>query len=156
MIVCFFLYGGKMPIVKFQKLRSWAKMPKYATAKASGADLFSVEKVSIGPGGTKLVSTGIRIELPEGYEAQIRSKGGLATKGIFVVNSPGTIDNDYRGELKVILHNLPGNRGIQTLERGDKIAQLVISPIIFATFEETEEVSTDTGRGEGAFGSTGR
>ena len=94
-----------MPIVNFQKLDKNAKMPEYATTRASGADLFSSKLVFLEPMTTKVIPTGLRLELPDGYEAQVRSKSGLASRGIFVTNSPGTVDNDYRGELKVILTN---------------------------------------------------
>ncbi len=130
-------------------------LPSYATPLSAGMDLRAAinEKICIRPGERKVIPTGIIIELPEGYEGQVRPRSGLALKkGITVLNSPGTIDADYRGEVKVILINL----GEETVEinRGDRIAQLVISPVVKAEIEEVEVLS-ETIRGEGGFGSTG-
>jgi len=119
----------------------------------AGMDLHSVEAVHIGPGETKLVATGLAIELPPGYEAQIRPRSGLALKyGITLPNSPATIDPGYRGELRVILHNL----GRQTFEiqPGERIAQMVIARYEAVEWEETELSVSQ--RGEGGFGSSGR
>jgi dUTP pyrophosphatase len=141
--------------VKFKKLHQDAKMPLYAKEGDSGADVYSAEAiVDLGPGETRLVSTGIAIELPEGYDVQCRSRSGLAAKGICVLNSPGTIDNGYRGEIKVILHNTSRDKTFQ-VAKGDRIAQLVLSPVYKANFVEVEQLS-DSCRGAGGFGSTGR
>ncbi len=130
-------------------------LPSYATPLASGMDLKAAidGSVVIKPGERVIVPTGIAIELPEGYEAQIRPRSGLAIKkGITVLNSPGTIDADYRGEIKVILINL-GKESVE-IRRGERIAQMVICPVIRVEFEEVSEL-TETIRGNGGFGSTG-
>lgn len=145
---------NKSIITKVKKLNKEAKLPQYATSKDSGADLFAAEKVIINPGETKLVHTGIAIALPDGYEAQVRSKSGLALKSeIFVLNSPGTVDNAYRGEVGVILHNIGTKEKI--FEIGDKIAQMVIVPVEQSDFVEVDELD-ETDRGQGGFGSTGK
>lgn len=105
------------------------------------------------PHDVKLIDTGIAIELPEGYEAQVRPRSGLATKGITVMNTPGTIDNDYRGEIKIIMVNHAHQ--MFTINKGDRIAQLVIAPFYKAEVKEVEELS-ETERGESGFGSTGK
>ena len=116
-------------------------------------DLHSVETVSLAPGETKLVATGLAIELPPGYEAQIRPRSGLALKyGITLPNSPATIDPGYRGELKVILHNL-GTRVFE-IQPGERIAQMVIARYEAVEWEESD--LSDSQRGEGGFGSSGR
>jgi dUTP pyrophosphatase len=130
-----------------------AIMPEYAFPTDSGADLFSTESFTLCPGDTHAFSTGVRIELPEGYEAQVRSKSGPAIKSsVHVLNSPGTIDNSYRGDIKVILHN--SSPLYQDIKKGQKIAQLVVTPYVQARFVLENELST-TERGEGGFGSTG-
>lgn len=127
--------------------------PKYQTAGSAGCDLHSAEDVNIEPNSRGFVNTGIKIEIPEGYGAFVCPRSGLAVKnGITVLNSPGIIDNDYRGEIKVILFNTSDK--IFTVKKGDRIAQLVFFPIIQAIFRKVAEVS-DTTRGEGGFGSTG-
>ncbi len=125
--------------------------PVYATDSASGADLFSRIDEIIMPGEWKIIPTGVRFEIPEGFEAQVRPRSGLATKGIFVLNSPGTIDSDYRGEIKVILANF--SRTPFEVRRGMRIAQVVFAQVARAVFLK-EELSK-TKRGEGGFGSTG-
>lgn len=130
-------------------------LPSYATPYSSGLDLRAAisEPVKIKPFERVIIPTGLIIEIPEGYEGQVRPRSGLALKkGITVLNSPGTIDSDYRGEVKVILINL-GNEEV-VIERGDRIAQLVISPVQRVEVVEVEELS-ETIRGEGGFGSTG-
>lgn len=135
-----------------------AFLPQYSTQGAAGADLCAFlgnedEKITILPGQRALVPTGIRIELPHGYEAQIRPRSGLAAKyGITVLNSPGTIDEDYRGEIKVILINL--GEDSFTIKNGDRIAQMVISTYCRSNFIKKDKFSS-TERGEGGFGSTG-
>ncbi len=137
-----------------KKLREDATLPFYATENSAGLDLVCVDDVVvIRPLERALVSTGIAIELPEGYEAQVRPRSGLALKkGVTVLNSPGTIDPDYRGEIKVILINLSDKEVI--IEKGERIAQMVISPIAKVEVLETAELSP-TKRQEGGFGSTG-
>lgn len=131
-----------------------AKLPKYAHSTDSGADLFACENVDIPPGAYYPVKTGVQICLPPGYEGQIRSKSGLAAKnGVHVLNSPGTIDNGYRGELLVVLIN--HGRITFHIRKGDKIAQLVIAPYQRAIFTPSDTLP-DSERGDGKFGSTGR
>lgn len=140
------------PKIKFT-LGDGAKLPEYAHDTDSGADLFSSETTFILPGDTVMVDTGLKMELPIGYEAQVRSKSGLAcNKGICVLNSPGTIDQGYRGPVKVILHN--SSPEVFQVDRGMKIAQLVIAPYVQGSFIAVDELS-DSDRGEGGFGSTG-
>lgn len=137
-----------------KRLKDDAKLPTYATEYASGMDLVCADEVVIiRPLERATISTGIAIELPEGYEAQIRPRSGLAlNKGITVLNAPGTIDRDYRGEIKVILINLSDKEVI--INKGDRIAQMVISPVLRVDIEEVNELSK-TKRQEGGFGSTG-
>ena len=130
-------------------------LPQYSTSLSGGMDLRSdiEEPLTIAPLGRVIVPTGIRIELPEGYEAQIRPRSGLAAKhGVTVLNTPGTIDADYRGEIKVILVNLSDTPF--TFERGERIAQMVISSYTRAEWVETDELG-ESARGEGGFGHTG-
>lgn len=139
--------------LKIKKLASNAIIPKYANPGDAGMDLFSVEKYSIKPGERTLVKTGISVEFPHGYEMQIRPRSGLALKkGISIVNTPGTIDAEYRGEVGIILIN-HGNEVFE-INQGDKIAQAVLNKIEFGEIEEVTELS-DTERGSGGFGSTG-
>lgn len=140
--------------VGFNKLRALAQVPAYGSDQAAGADLCAAEQVFIPAMQHALVKTGIAIELPEGYEAQVRPRSGLALKhGITVLNSPGTIDSDYRGEVGVILMNLGGD--VFEVKPGDRIAQLVIAPVMRAEFVATGGVLSQTARGEAGFGSTG-
>ena len=129
------------------------ELPAYATAGAAGMDVLAAEHVTIAPGARRAVSTGLAVAIPPGYEIQVRPRSGLALKhGISVPNSPGTIDSDYRGELKVILIN----HGTAPFEvrRGDRVAQLVLAPVTRASWLQVEELD-QTLRGEGGFGSTG-
>jgi dUTP pyrophosphatase len=131
------------------------ELPKYETQNSAGVDLRAcvVDNVSIAPGERKLIPTGISIALPENYEAQIRSRSGLALKnGISVLNSPGTIDSDYRGEIGVILIN-HGTVDF-VVERGMRIAQMVIAPVLQADFIEVDDLA-ETKRNTSGFGSTG-
>ncbi len=140
-------------VVKFIRLSSTCKVPAYASAGAAGADLHADIDMTIRPGETRLIPTNIAVEIPTGLEGQIRPRSGLAFKNrITVLNSPGTIDSDYRGGIGVLLHNT----GIDffQVKQGDRIAQLVIAPYFRADFVETGCVS-ETGRGTGAYGSTG-
>ena len=129
-------------------------LPSYATEHAAGMDVVAAEDVTLRPGWRHAVPTGFAIAIPEGYEVQVRPRSGLALKhGITCLNTPGTIDADYRGEVKVILANL----GTATVEiaRGERIAQLVPAPVLRAAFNEVAELD-ETVRGAGGFGSTGR
>ena len=128
-------------------------LPSYASNGAAGMDVIAAEDVSIAPGARHAVATGLALAIPGGYEIQVRPRSGLALKhGITVPNTPGTIDSDYRGELKVILIN-HGTEAF-AIRRGDRIAQLVLAPVVQAAFEEVGELD-ETSRGEGGFGSTG-
>ena len=131
-------------------------LPKYQTALSAGMDLYAniEESVTLKPLERKLISTGLLIELPQGFEAQIRPRSGLAIKnGITVLNSPGTIDADYRGEIGVILVNLSAEAF--TINNGDRIAQMVIAKHETAVWDEVAELS-ETNRGAGGFGSTSK
>lgn len=129
-------------------------LPAYATAGAAGMDVVAAEDVMLAPGARHAVATGFAIAIPEGFEVQVRPRSGLALKhGITCLNTPGTIDSDYRGEVKVILANL-GDQPFAVV-RGERIAQLVPAPVQRAAFEEVDSLD-DTARGSGGFGSTGR
>ena len=131
-------------------------LPRYESAQAAGMDIrcHMAEAVTLQPLERKLLPTGLYIELPVGYEAQIRPRSGLALKrGLTVLNTPGTIDADYRGEVMVALYNQSPEP--QTVEAGERIAQLIITPVLTPAYEETTEL-TDTDRGVGGFGSTGK
>jgi dUTP pyrophosphatase len=128
-------------------------LPAYATDGAAGMDVLAAEDVTLAPGARHAVATGLALAIPPGYEIQVRPRSGLALKhGITVPNTPGTIDSDYRGELKVILIN----HGAEAFEilRGDRVAQLVLAPVVRADWLEVDELD-ETLRGEGGFGSTG-
>jgi dUTP pyrophosphatase len=143
------------PVVRILKKDPRARIPEYETEAAAGADLRAMldGPVVIPPLGREKIPTGIALELPPGYEAQVRPRSGLAARyGITVLNSPGTIDADYRGELGIILINL-GSLPF-TVDDGDRIAQLVIAPVSRARMVTAGSLS-ETGRGEGGFGSTG-
>jgi dUTP pyrophosphatase len=134
-------------------LADGVEAPTYATDGAAGMDLQCAEDFQLAPGEHRLVPTGLRIALPEGYEAQVRTRSGLALRhGISMVNSPGTIDWDYRGEIGVILIN-HGREDVQ-FNRGDRIGQLVVAPVARVTWEKVDELE-GTVRGDGGFGSTG-
>jgi dUTP pyrophosphatase len=128
-------------------------LPAYATEGAAGMDVVSAEDVTLAPGARHAVATGLSMAIPAGYEIQVRPRSGLALKhGISVPNTPGTIDSDYRGELKVILINL-GTEPF-AITRGDRVAQLVLAPVVQAAWDEVAQLDA-TERGEGGFGSTG-
>ena len=134
-------HGGGLPL------------PAYATSGAAGMDVVSAESVTIAPGARHAVATGLALAIPAGYEIQVRPRSGLALKhGITVPNTPGTIDSDYRGELKVILIN----HGTEPfpIARGDRVAPLVLAPVVQAAWAEVDELDATT-RGDGGFGSTG-
>ena len=141
--------------LRIKKLRDNAQMPTYGSEYAAGADMYAAldEAVTIEPGETKFIPTGLAFEIPEGYAGFVHARSGLASKrGLAPANKVGVIDADYRGEVMVALHNhsdIP-----QTIAKGERIAQLVITPYVVAEFEETDELSK-TVRGEGGFGSTG-
>ncbi len=129
------------------------ELPAYATEGAAGMDVLAAEEVTLAPGDRHAVATGLAVAIPHGFEIQVRPRSGLALKhGISVPNAPGTIDSDYRGELKVILIN----HGAEPFDirRGDRIAQLVLAPVTRASWLKVDELN-DTARGEGGFGSTG-
>ena len=135
-------HGGDLPL------------PSYATAGAAGLDVVAAESLTLAPGGRHAVATGFALAIPPGFEVQVRPRSGLALKhGITCLNTPGTIDSDYRGEVKVILANL-GEAPFEIV-RGERIAQLVPAPVQRAAFVEVSELE-ETKRGEGGFGSTGR
>lgn len=139
--------------IKILKLAENAIIPQYAHEDDAGLDLFSLDNLTIKPGQIELVHTGIAIELPENTEAQIRPKSGLALKfGITVLNSPGTIDAGYRGEICVILINHGANEF--EIKKGAKIAQMVITPVLHVHIQEVVNLE-ETARGSGGFGSTG-
>jgi dUTP pyrophosphatase len=139
--------------LKILKLDKSAIIPKYEHPNDAGLDLFSIEEVEIPAGESRLIHTGISIELPEGTEAQIRPKSGLALKHqITVLNTPGTVDAGYRGEVGVILIN--HGKSPFKVEIGMKVAQMVITPVIQVEVEEVDSLSS-TSRGTGGFGSTG-
>ncbi|MGZ8345729.1 MAG: dUTP diphosphatase [Allosphingosinicella sp.] len=129
-------------------------LPAYATEHAAGLYVVAAETLTLAPGDRHAVATGFAIAIPHGYEVQVRPRSGLAFKnGISVLNTPGTIDSDYRGEVKVILANL--SREPFEIVRGERIAQLVPAPVLRAAFAEVEDLDA-TARGAGGFGSTGR
>ena len=142
--------------VLVKKLDPEVKLHSYKTKGASGMDLiaFIKDPINIKPQTSKLISTGLSVAFSENYEIQIRPRSGLAAKNnISVLNTPGTIDSDYRGELKIIIYN-HGNEDF-VIKNGDRIAQMVLVPIVKIEFEETNDLS-ETIRGEGGFGSTGK
>lgn len=136
-------------------LSAGARAPAYQTKGAAGADLcaYIEAPLTLSPGARAMIPTGVRLQLPDGYEAQVRSRSGLAARfGVACLNAPGTIDSDYRGEIKVILIN--HGDGDFVVAPGDRIAQLVVAPVCRARFESLPELDA-SGRGEGGFGSTG-
>jgi dUTP pyrophosphatase len=129
-------------------------LPRYATQGAAGMDVVSAEDVTIAPGARHAVATGFAMAIPAGFEVQVRPRSGLALKhGVTCLNTPGTIDSDYRGEIKVILANLGSDDFV--IARGDRIAQLVPAPVQHAALDEVTSLD-ETARGAGGFGSTGR
>lgn len=139
--------------LKFKRIHPDATLPSYAHPGDAGMDVRSVDDLVIAPGSRALVHTGLVMMLPAGYEAQVRPRSGLALKkGVTVLNTPGTIDEGYRGEVGVVLANF-GEEDF-TVAKGDKIAQIVVAPVTVAEILETGDVD-ETDRGEGGFGSTG-
>lgn len=145
-----------MKVLKVKRLTKDALLPERAHITDSGLDLFASEDVTIWYGEQKLIPTGIAIELEPGYEAQVRSKSGLALKnGVFVLNSPGTVDHGYKGEVGVILFNT-SREHVYNVKKGQKIAQLVVQKVELPMVEEVDEIyATGTDRDSGGFGSTG-
>ncbi|MCV2865272.1 dUTP diphosphatase [Defluviimonas sp. WL0075] len=153
-----------VPVIRVMR-EDWADpavdLPRYETVGAAGADIranlppdLRVEGIVLAPMARALVPTGLRIEIPEGYEAQIRPRSGLALKhGISLANTPGTIDSDYRGPLGVLLINLGAEPFV--IAHGDRIAQMIVAPVVQARFEAAGTLG-ETARGAGGFGSTGR
>ncbi len=142
-----------MPTVRIKKLHPDAVIPEYQTLGSSGADLVSVHDVNIQPGSVRAVDVGFSVAFLPGYEIQIRPRSGLAAHhAVTVVNTPGTIDSDYRGPVKVLLIN-HGDKMFR-VSKGDRIAQMILNEICQAHFEERETLDT-TERGDGGFGSTG-
>lgn len=143
--------------VNFKRLDKNAHAPTYGSEYAAGADLYALtngETVSFSPGETKMIHTGLAVEIPVGYAGLVYARSGIATKrGLAPANKVGVIDSDYRGEVMISLHNHSNTD--QEISDGERIAQLVIAPFLAAEFCETEELS-DTARGEGGFGSTGK
>jgi len=138
--------------IKFQKLHPEAQIPSYAHIGDAGADIYAVTEVTLEPQKSAAIPTGLAVEIPIGYEIQVRPKSGLALKhGVTVINSPGTVDAGYRGEIQVIVVNL--GTEAYTFAKGQKIAQLVLKPVIQASYVESELGNSD--RGVGGFGSTG-
>ena len=145
-----------MPAIKVKKLDERAMLPAYGSEYAAGADLYAVSDGAITflPGETKFVHTGLAMQIPVGYAGLVYARSGLATKrGLAPANKVGVIDADYRGEIMVALHNHSEKE--QTIESGERIAQLVVTPFLKAEYTEAESLS-DTARGEGGFGSTGK
>ena len=144
-----------MPKVAVKKLKENAILPTYGSEFAAGADLYALpdEEIVIAPGDTKLIHTGLAMEIPQGYGGFIYARSGLASKrGLAPANKVGVVDADYRGEVMVALHN--HSQVAQTVAAGERVAQLVIAPFLKVDFEETD-VLQDTVRGAGGFGSTG-
>jgi dUTP pyrophosphatase len=144
------------PLLRFRKLRPGAQAPRYMSVGAAGMDLTSAgeEPVRLDPGARVGVPTGLALEIPPGFEGQVRPRSGMAIRaGVTVVNAPGTIDSDYRGEVVVLLVNL--GREAHVINPGDRIAQLVIAPVTQVEVAEADALS-DTTRGAGGFGHTGQ
>lgn len=140
--------------IKVKKLHSDAIIPEYKTINSSGCDLHSLEKIKILSKEKVRIRTGLSFQIPNGWEAQIRSRSSLAwNNSIFIINSPATIDSDYRGEILVILYNLSDNKYI--IKKGDRIGQIIFQQTMKCNFEETDELD-NTIRGHGGFGSTGK
>ncbi len=145
-----------MDAIRVKFLRPGARLPAYGTAQAAGADLYAclLEPVSIAPGETAFIPTGIALEVPKGCAGLIYARSGMACKrGLAPANKVGVVDSDYRGEIVVALHNHGAQA--QTVSHGDRIAQFLITPVVTAAYEMAQELS-DTARNAGGFGSTGR
>jgi len=130
------------------------QLPEYKTAGSAGMDIVTVDDGYIAIGETAMLHTGFALAIPKGYEVQIRSRSGLAKKGVFVTNAPGTIDSDYRGEICVLLTNGSADKPFY-YHKGDRVAQMIVAPVVQATLVLVDELDT-TARGSGGFGSTGK
>lgn len=142
--------------LRIKKLRDNAQMPTYGSEYAAGADMYAAldEAVTIEPGETKFIPTGLAFEIPEGYAGFVHARSGLASKrGLAPANKVGVIDADYRGEVMVALHN--HGKEPQTVEAGERVAQMIIAPFVAVNYVFSDELD-ETVRGEGGFGSTGR
>jgi len=151
-----FMREQNTKVIKFKRLSEDAKSPSYAYELDSGFDLYSTEKIVLGPFGRALVPTGLSFDIPEGYEIQVRPKSGLAINmGLTVLNTPGTVDRGYLGEIKVPVFNT--NNSSITIEKGMKVAQAVLCPVVCGKFVKFDEVDSlgDSERGDKGFGSTG-
>jgi len=145
-----------MNAISVKRLHPQAQLPTYGTPEAAGADLYACleENLVVEPGETVFVPTGLALEVPKGCAGLVYARSGLACKqGLAPANKVGVIDSDYRGEIRVVLHN--HGKTPQTISHGQRIAQLIITPVLTPAYEEAEEL-TDTGRGSGGFGSTGK
>ncbi len=141
-------------IIEIKKLHQNALLPTYQTTDSAGADIYALldQPITIPQGQIAIIPTGLSVAIPSGYEIQIRARSGLASKGLLIPNGPGTIDADYRGEIKILLLNLSGADFEITPEM--RIAQAIIAPVLQAQFTVVDELS-ETERGSGGFGSTG-
>ncbi len=145
-----------MNAISVKRLHPQAQLPTYGTPEAAGADLYACleESLVVEPGETVFVPTGLALEVPKGCAGLVYARSSLACKqGLAPANKVGVIDSDYRGEIRVVLHN--HGKTPQTISHGQRIAQLIITPVLTPAYEEAEEL-TDTGRGSGGFGSTGK
>lgn len=141
-------------ILKFKRMCSDSKLPEYKTTGASGMDVFySGDDISIEQNSRCILSTGLAVEVPNGYELQVRPRSGLASQGLIILNSPGTVDSDYRGEIKILAYNLSKNS--INIKKGDRIAQFILNKVDQVSVIFVPELSS-TERGNGGFGSTGR
>ena len=144
---------SERPTVRVLRLREEASLPLYATAEAAGMDLFAADETALLPGARALIGTGIALQIPAGWEGQVRPRSGLAARhGVTVLNAPGTIDSDYRGEIRVLLVNL-GHEPF-AVRPGDRIAQMILAPVARADLVSADE-QPQTSRGAGGFGHTG-
>lgn len=141
------------PTVKFTKLRPTARMPEYQTGGSVGADLFSTEGGAILKGEVALIRTGLAVDIPDGYEIQVRLRSSMGKLGLIIPNGVGTIDRDYRGEIMMMVMNLTG--GTWNYDTHQRIGQAIVAPVADAIWQETTGLDA-TLRGEGGFGSTGR
>lgn len=143
------------PQIRFKRLHNWVELPAYQTPGAAGFDLAASQRVVVHPGDTVTAPTGLACELPEGYELQIRARSSLALSGLMIKNGVGTVDSDYRGEIKVILYNTEDYGAPVVINEGQRIAQGVLCRVPQAEIVEVEELAP-TARGKGGFGSTGK
>ena len=145
-----------MEKISVKLLRPGARVPTYGTEASAGADLYACmqDKVEVGPGQSAMIPTGIAMEIPKGYAGLVFARSSMGAKrGLAPANKVGVIDSDYRGEIRVVLYNHSGE--VQSIEPGERVAQLLIVPVFTPGFQEAEKLS-DTGRGTGGFGSTGK